>query len=299
MRKVSNLSSHHFIQEAELVPVEVEKPVELDRFPFVQREGWIECTPPERDAQGKLIGGQSIVDQGEHYLIRGFANQTFRLLKTSVTSIERDLSGNRKIILQPTALQEGKLQGLLASFERCDPTRCYPDGSLVKETVPLYQKDLTTNDLYLNETTETLKSKHITLALFTPLQWVGIVINTLVLTLKIFSFYSLWAPQLRGGEHSTTLFCPSLKERFSLYYHDIIRLVSAPISLLFLTFAPLYGIHHPQTGRKMVATWERFFYHQSFMAPCFQPHKPGYSRIPLCKGVFGDNHCSFLISNNN
>ncbi len=67
--------------------------------------------------------------------------------------------------------------------------------------------------------------------------------------------------------------------------HNILRIVSTPFVFVGMLFACLYGLTiSPLDGRKLYASLERFYYHSSVIADCFQPSKSaefGYQRVEL------------------
>lgn len=68
---------------------------------------------------------------------------------------------------------------------------------------------------------------------------------------------------------------------------DIERICLTPFVLLGMLFATAYGaIINPYDGRKLYGTLERFYYHSSVIATCFQPSKAGYERVGQCNCLY-------------
>jgi hypothetical protein len=63
----------------------------------------------------------------------------------------------------------------------------------------------------------------------------------------------------------------NFRARFIDSAKDLLAVVTAPISLVALEIAALYGCIRPYDGRKLYATLERAVYGDSVLAPCFQP----------------------------
>lgn len=135
----------------------------------------------------------------------------------------------------------------------------YCDGS------PVFIVDQATHRRYWNESHGVIRFKCFLLTLGTPLiQSVAGVINMAVRIAKLVSLHHFWSPQVKGA---------TFKARALHAASDLIRVAAAPLALIGMELAALYGIFNPLDGRKLYASIERGIYNgQFFLAPCFQPN---------------------------
>lgn len=125
--------------------------------------------------------------------------------------------------------------------------------------------DKSTNDRYLDESECIVRTKCalIFFACFI-VHPIGLVRNTLILLGKSITC------SYRGHRYEDIL------------AHDIVRIVATPLIFIGFLFASLYGVFiSPYDGRKLYGTLERFYYHSSAIAKCFQPSNPRnlYKRV--------------------
>ncbi|MEI6242419.1 MAG: hypothetical protein WCP39_03325 [Chlamydiota bacterium] len=140
-------------------------------------------------------------------------------------------------------------------------------------------RDLSTQDLYLNQDTKNLRIKCSILFFATCIfQPIGLSLNCINRISKITTLSHFW--------HRSKKPSYNLKGRIHEMKNDVLRVVTAPVILGAFLTASLYGLFRPYDGRKIYATLERASYGQSykkfpsnkpdkfmnfFLAPCFQP----------------------------
>ena len=227
----------------------------------------------------------------------------------SITKIGESYYGVYKILDQHKMIQlteeaANKIKTLASSQKnQLTEIRCYLKGGNVKKIIflaheengqfvpkPAFAVDKNNGDIQIKMgATDDLNKgeiikRHALLALsFIPHIALS-ALNVLGLTLKLATFANFWMHQVVQINKTTNK--PELKTEFGIRngfydtWHDISRIVLTPLFLVALTFAPVIGlVGAPMAGRKIYATSERFLYHQSVFAGCFQPNHQGYSRI--------------------
>lgn len=129
----------------------------------------------------------------------------------------------------------------------------------------VYIQDQTTRKFYLNDSKKVVQIKCALLAIGTPfVHIVAAIINVAVRVFKVLSLYRFWEG-INSGPYQ-------FKARMESFGHDLVRIIGAPLILLGLEFSAIYGLFNPYDGRKLYATFERYFYEGQFnLAPCFQP----------------------------
>jgi len=130
-----------------------------------------------------------------------------------------------------------------------------------------YVVDQLTGDCYLNESEITVREKCFLVGIGCLIQHpIAATVNLAYIAARVVTLRSYQEGQL---------------------VHDIIRMVSAPLVMVGLLFSVLYGLlFSPYDGRKLYGTLERFFYHSSIVATCFQPSKGGYDRVEQYNCLF-------------
>jgi hypothetical protein len=125
--------------------------------------------------------------------------------------------------------------------------------------------DQTTNRRYLNESKGTVGFKCFLLALGTPfVQSISSIVYVVYRILKLISLSHFW---IGKNEEANS----SFKARLADAGEDLLKIVAAPVSILGLELAAIYGWFRPYDGRKLYASMERAIYGHSILAPCFQP----------------------------
>jgi hypothetical protein len=125
----------------------------------------------------------------------------------------------------------------------------------VKDTNRSFVVDQTTQDRYLDEPKWKIRCKCIALLVL------GFPFHVLIAPIQVLKmvFNAINNPDERTS-------------------HSIARIVTAPFLLLGLGFSSLYGIFDPYDGRKLYASFERLYYHESLLAACFQPSSTHHQR---------------------
>lgn len=130
---------------------------------------------------------------------------------------------------------------------------------------PQFIIDLSTNRRYLNEDSNIVRFKSFLLTIGTPfVHSIATIVNIACKTLKIATLSHFWIEKDEGLSYS-------LKNRIIDMGIDISRIATAPIALIGLELAAIYGVLKPYDGRKLYATIERAEYGNFILAPCFQP----------------------------
>lgn len=123
------------------------------------------------------------------------------------------------------------------------------------EVLPKFVVDETTGDRYLNDPDWLIRAKCTLVALYSlPTHLIAGVINL-----------GCIAKEIVCGQGDVA--------------HNLTRLALTPIIYVGLVLSAVYGIINPLDGRKLYATCERFWYHGSVLAECFQPSHDGYQRV--------------------
>ncbi len=134
--------------------------------------------------------------------------------------------------------------------------------------VPKWIYDPTAQRIYLNDSKGVVRFKCLALAAASPLVHpVASLFAQCIALAKIVSFYPFWCEDLLEVDSNGKDF----SIRITRYFVEVIRLIFAPLVVLMLCSSALYGIYAPYDGRKLYASWERFLYGGSLLAPCFQP----------------------------
>ncbi len=124
--------------------------------------------------------------------------------------------------------------------------------------IPRFVIDKSTNRKYFNETPVLVGFKCFLLSLGTPLIHVpAALINMAYRLVKLVTL-----SHFRGAFD---------KQHFNAAGIDLLRIVAAPLAIVGLELAALYGMIRPYDGRKLYATIERATYGNFILAPCFQP----------------------------
>jgi hypothetical protein len=123
--------------------------------------------------------------------------------------------------------------------------------------------DRTTWKPYLNEFIGVIWLKCFGLFLGTPVVQTALLIcNVAYRLFNLLTFVHFWK------EHQKPC---SFTARLLDFGADLLRIVAAPLALVGLELAALYGLLNPRDGRKLYATIERAEYGDGLFAPCFQP----------------------------
>ena len=127
------------------------------------------------------------------------------------------------------------------------------------ENEPAYIIDQTTRKAYLNESLANVGCKSFLLTLGTPF------VHTAACICKIaYNIFNI----------AQTLMSDEKKGFFSRLFtigKHLLNIALAPIALVGLELAAIYGIFNPYDGRKLYASIERATYGHYVLAPCFQP----------------------------
>lgn len=133
--------------------------------------------------------------------------------------------------------------------------------------IPKFIIDMNTGKKYLNDSTESIRSKCFLIAFGTPIVHIPCgAVNIAYRVAKLLSGYHFWSC---GGENENPRSCSDKCLESS---KDCLRIISQPFSIIGLEFASIYGIFNPYDGRKLYASIERAQYGNAIMAPCFQPN---------------------------
>ena len=123
--------------------------------------------------------------------------------------------------------------------------------------------DKATGRKYLNESKGVIRNKCNLLVIGTPLiHPIAAVVNVVYRILKLITLSHFWV----GKELDY-----NFKARLGAAGKDLLRIIVAPLSLVGLELAALYGVVRPYDGRKLYASIERAIYGYFILAPCFQP----------------------------
>jgi len=135
-----------------------------------------------------------------------------------------------------------------------------------------YIIDLSTNRRYSNEAPGIVRTKCFLLTLGTPIvHLIAGVCNAAFRALQIITLAHFWMPK---DEERSYNFRVRLKDAGQ----DLLRIVAAPLAIIGLELAAIYGIFRPYDGRKLYASIERAEYGDFVLAPCFQPN-PKYHAL--------------------
>jgi hypothetical protein len=119
--------------------------------------------------------------------------------------------------------------------------------------------DQTTKKAYLNESPSIVGFKCFLLTLGTPFVHTAACICKIAL--NIFNIAQTLMSDEKKGFFSRL---------FTIGKH-VLNIALAPIALVGLELAAIYGIFNPYDGRKLYASMERATYGHFVLAPCFQP----------------------------
>lgn len=127
------------------------------------------------------------------------------------------------------------------------PEDFIPSGRWTDDGV--YVKDDSSGRLYLNEPLNVTRQKCAALAIAGPTVVLEAAILQIALNvLRTVTFYHFWAHS--EGEYN-------LKERAISFGLDALRILTAPIAVISMTFAAIFGIINPREGRKLYASIAR------------------------------------------
>jgi hypothetical protein len=130
---------------------------------------------------------------------------------------------------------------------------------------PQFIIDSSTNRKYFNEDASVVRAKCFMVSCGTPfVHTVASIVNIAYRLFKILSFANFWLPQFDNKPYS-------FSNRLKKTGLDLVRCITAPMAVLGLEFAALYGLFRPYDGRKLYASIERGMYSHFILAPCFQP----------------------------
>ncbi len=130
---------------------------------------------------------------------------------------------------------------------------------------PKFLIDQTTGRKYYNQPEEEVRYRCFVLALATPIVYSIIsVANIARRILNLVTLSHFWIE--KEGETKY-----SLLERLADAGKDILRIVAAPVSIVGLELASLYGWFRPYDGRKLYASIERATYGEFVLWTVFQP----------------------------
>jgi hypothetical protein len=132
-----------------------------------------------------------------------------------------------------------------------------------------YIVDTSTGDKYLNEDRGVIWFKCALLTLGTPfVHTIAAVVLTVINLVKLLSFYHFWK-ELENNEYGTKDY--NFQRRCLDAGTDLLRIILAPISVILLELAAVWGMIAPRDGRKLYASTEQLTYGHFVIAPCFQP----------------------------
>ena len=130
--------------------------------------------------------------------------------------------------------------------------------------------DSRTGDRYLNEDLPVIWFKCFLLSVGTPIiHTMAAIVKVVFNLLKLISFYDFWKTIDDSSKENKANY--NLTKRSFDAGSNVLNIVFAPIAVLLLEFAALYGMIMPRGGRKLYASLERFTYGTFVLAPCFQP----------------------------
>jgi uncharacterized membrane protein (DUF2068 family) len=128
-----------------------------------------------------------------------------------------------------------------------------------------YLIDQTTGRRYFNESKGCIRTKCALSALATPVvHTVAAIVNIAYRILRIVTCADLWRPKKATEDKR-------FKARLWDMSKNLLRIAAAPLAIVALEAAALYGVFRPLDGRKLYATIERAEYESFILAPCFQP----------------------------
>ncbi len=136
------------------------------------------------------------------------------------------------------------------------------DGRTVKD--PMTIIDHSTQRRYLNEFPGTIRCKSFWLILGTPIAGLCGLVYRVV---KLVTLAHFWLEKEEEKSYS-------LKGRLVDAGADFLKIITAPLVIIGLELAAIYGVFRPYDGRKLYATIERAA-QVELLAPCFQP-EPTY-----------------------
>lgn len=137
-------------------------------------------------------------------------------------------------------------------------------GCCAENAEPKFLKDESTGRRYWNESKGIVGFKCFLLTLGTPfVHPIASIINVAYRILKIVSLSHFWLPNNQKSY--------DLKGRALSATKDLLRIVAAPLTIVGLELAAIYGLARPYDGRKLYASIERASYGNFILAPCFQP----------------------------
>ncbi len=130
--------------------------------------------------------------------------------------------------------------------------------------------DSRTGDKYLNEDLPVIWLKCFLLSVGTPIvHAVAAVVKIVFNLLKLISLYDFWKKIDDSNKENKANY--NFTKRSLDAGSNILNIVFAPIAVILLEFAALYGMITPRDGRKLYASLERLTYGHFVLAPCFQP----------------------------
>lgn len=130
--------------------------------------------------------------------------------------------------------------------------------------------DSRTQDKYLNEDLWVIRFKCFLLTFGTPMvHTIAAIVKIVFNVLKLISLYDFLKSIDDSHKENTSTY------HFSTRLFDagtnLQQIVFAPIAVILLEVAALYGMIMPRDGRKLYANLERLTYGHFVLAPCFQP----------------------------
>jgi hypothetical protein len=156
----------------------------------------------------------------------------------------------------------------LATYVK-DPQKGYWSASAIV--------DMTTGKPYGHEYPGLIRFKCFWLILGTPIvHAITIICNLVYRLFLLMTFAHFWADDQKYSFAARLLYCGT----------DLLRIVAAPLAIIGLELAALYGLFNPLDGRKLYATIERAEYGNFILAPCFQPDPMGH----LFSGPIDEEH---------
>lgn len=131
--------------------------------------------------------------------------------------------------------------------------------------IPRFIIDSKTGKKFLNEDYRVIVLKCFGLIFFTPVAHsIGSACNVAYRIARLLVFYHFWSES--NGE--------TVERKLKVLHagQDLGRVAAAPLAIIGLEFAAIYGVCLPYDGRKLYGSIEKAMYGKGFAAPCFQAY---------------------------
>lgn len=147
---------------------------------------------------------------------------------------------------------------------------------IAKDRKPFWVNDLSTGDQYINEDLSLIRFKCFLLTLGTPIiHTIRALAQILLRLAELISCYDFWKSNDEvNADIKDKKEAPGyqLSKRCLQAGNRLFDVFFAPLAVVLLEFAAIYGLIMPRDGRKLFASLERFTYGDYVLAPCFQPY---------------------------